>query len=155
MSIGTFFAISCFFITVLMFFIILIAICYNCFEHKRNFIISETILIIIMATLVMFLVRVNIKFAHPEEIHFTIMTSTIVPNSETYKPATVFNNAHVTFVTSDNYENIEFIPDYIDIKIIADSQPETYEKTIYSFLFIKKQADKLYITADTYNRLFN
>ena len=79
----------------------------------------------------------------------------IVPDSETYKSETLLNNAHVTFVTSDNHKNIELIPDYTDIEIIDDSQHETYEKTIYTYLFIKKQTDKLYITKDTYNRLFN
>ena len=79
----------------------------------------------------------------------------IVPDSETYKPGTILDNAHVTFVTSDNYKNIELILDYTDIEIIDDSQRETYEKTIHTYLFIKKQTDKLYITKDTYNRLFN
>lgn len=79
----------------------------------------------------------------------------IVPDSETYKSETLLNNTHVTFVTLDNHKNIELIPDYTDIEIIDDSQRETYEKTIYTYLFIKKQTDKLYITKDTYNRLFN
>ena len=79
----------------------------------------------------------------------------IVPDSETYKPGTILDNAHVTFVTSDNHKNIELITDYTDIEVIDDSQREFYEKTTYTYLFIKKQTDKLYITKDTYNRLFN
>ena len=132
-----------------------VAICYRLFEYKRNFVITEAILgafiIIFGATFG----SINVKFSHPEQINTTIITTMIVPDSETYKPETLLNNAHVTFVTLDNHKNIELIPDYIDIEIIDDSQRETYEKTIYTYLFIKKQTDKLYITKDTYNRLFN
>lgn len=155
MPIGIFFAITTFIIIILMLAVIGVAICYKLFEYKRNFVIIEAILgafiIIFGATFG----SINVKFSHPEQINTTIITTMIVPDSETYKPETLLNNAHVTFVTSDNYKNIELIPDYTDIEIIDDSQRETYEKTIYTYLFIKKQTDKLYITKDTYNRLFN
>ncbi len=155
MLIETFFAVSGFFIIVLMFAVIGVAICYKEFEHKRNFIITEVILgafiIIFGATFG----SINVKFSHPEQINTTIITTMIVPDSETYKPGTILDNAHVTFVTSDNHKNIELITDYTDIEVIDDSQREFYEKTTYTYLFIKKQTDKLYITKDTYNRLFN
>ena len=155
MSIELFFAITTFIITILMLAVIGVAICYRVFEYKRNFIITEAILgafiIIFGATFG----SINVKFLHPEQINTTIITTMIVPDSETYKPGTILDNAHVTFVTSDNHKNIELILDYTDIEIIDDSQRETYEKTIHTYLFIKKQTDKLYITKDTYNRLFN
>jgi hypothetical protein len=155
MSIELFFAITTFIITILMLAVIGVAICYRVFEYKRNFIITEAILgafiIIFGATFG----SINVKFLHPEQINTTIITTMIVPDSETYKPGTILNNVHLTFVTSDNHKNIELIPDYTDIEIIDDNQRETYEKTIYTYLFIKKQTDKLYITKDTYNRLFN
>lgn len=155
MSIEIFLAITTSIIIILILAVIGVAICYRVFEYKRNFIITEAILgafiIIFGATFG----SINVKFLHPEQINTTIITTMIVPDSETYKPGTILDNAHVTFVTSDNYKNIELIPDYIDIEIIDDSQRETYEKTIHTYLFIKKQTDKLYITKDTYNRLFN
>jgi len=155
MSIGIFLAITISFIIIFMMAVIGVAICYRLFEYKRNFVITEAILgafiIIFGATFG----SINVKFSHPEQINTTIITTMIVPDSETYKSETLLNNAHVTFVTSDNHKNIELIPDYTDIEIIDDSQHETYEKTIYTYLFIKKQTDKLYITKDTYNRLFN
>lgn len=155
MSIETFFAITTFFIIIFIIAVIDVAICYKEFKHKKNFVITE---IILGAFIIIFgaaFGSINVKFLHPEQINTTIITTMIVPDSETYKPETLLNNAHVTFVTSDNYKNIELIPDYTDIEIIDDSQRETYEKTIYTYLFIKKQTDKLYITKDTYNRLFN
>ena len=155
MSIELFFAITTFIITILMLAVIGVAICYRVFEYKRNFIITEAILgafiIIFGATFG----SINVKFLHPEQINTTIITTMIVPDSEIYKPGTFLNNVHLTFVTSDNHKNIELIPDYTDIEIIDDNQRETYEKTIHTYLFIKKQTDKLYITKDTYNRLFN
>lgn len=155
MPIEMFFAITTFCIIILMLAVIGVAICYRVFEYKRNFIITEAILgafiIIFGATFG----SINVKFLHPEQINTTIITTMIVPDSETYKPGTILDNAHLTFVTSDNHKNIELIPDYTDIEIIDDSQRETYEKTIHTYLFIKKQTDKLYITKDTYNRLFN
>lgn len=155
MSIEIFLAITTSIIIILILAVIGVAICYRVFEYKRNFIITEAILgafiIIFGATFG----SINVKFLHPEQINTTIITTMIVPDSETYKPGTILDNAHVTFVTSDNYKNIELILDYTDIKIIDDSQRETYEKTIHTYLFIKKQTDKLYITKDTYNRLFN
>lgn len=155
MLIETFFAITMFFIIILMSAVISTAVCYKGFEHKRNFIITEVILgafiIIFGATFG----SINVKFSHPEQINTTVETVMIVPDSETYKPVTFLDKAHVTFVTSDNYKNIELIPDYTDIEIIDDNQCETYEKTIQTYLFIRKQTDKLYITKDTYNRLFN
>ncbi len=155
MPIEIFFAIITFIIIILMLAVIGVAICYSLFEYKRNFVITE---IILGAFIIIFgaaFGSINVKFLHPEQINTTIITTMIVPDSETYKPETLLNNAHVTFVTSDNYKNIELILDYTDIEIINDSQRETYEKTIYTYLFIKKQTDKLYITKDTYNRLFN
>ena len=155
MSIEIFLAIRTSIIIILILAVIGVAICYRVFEYKRNFIITEAILgafiIIFGATFG----SINVKFLHPEQINTTIITTMIVPDSETYKPGTILDNAHVTFVTSDNYKNIELILDYTDIEIIDDSQRETYEKTIHTYLFIKKQTDKLYITKDTYNRLFN
>lgn len=155
MSIGIFLAITISFIIIFMMAVIGVAICYRLFEYKRNFVITEAILgafiIIFGATFG----SINVKFSHPEQINTTIITTMIVPDSETYKSETLLNNTHVTFVTLDNHKNIELIPDYTDIEIIDDSQRETYEKTIYTYLFIKKQTDKLYITKDTYNRLFN
>lgn len=155
MSIEIFLAITTSIIIILILAVIGVAICYRVFEYKRNFIITEAILgafiIIFGATFG----SINVKFLHPEQINTTIITTMIVPDSETYKPGTILDNAHVTFVTSDNYKNIELILDYTDIEIIDDSQRETYEKTIHTYLFIKKQTDKLYITKDTYNRLFN
>lgn len=155
MSIEIFLAITTSIIIILMLAVIGVAICYRLFEYKRNFVITEAILgafiIIFGATFG----SINVKFSHPEQINTTIITTMIVPDSETYKSETLLNNAHVTFVTSDTHKNIELIPDYIDIEIIDDSQRETYEKTIYTYLFIKKQTGKLYITKDTYNRLFN
>ena len=155
MSIEIFFAITTVFIIIFMMAVIGVAICYRLFEYKRNFVITEAILgsfiIIFGATFG----SINVKFSHPEQINTTIITTMIVPDSETYKPETLLNNARVTFVTSDNYKNIELIPDYIDIETIDDNQRATYEKTIHTYLFIKKQTDKLYITKDTYNRLFN
>lgn len=155
MSIELFFAITTCFIIILMLAVIGVAICYSLFEYKRNFVITEIILgafiIIFGATFG----SIHVKFSHPEQINTTIITTMIVPDSETYKPGTLLNNVHLTFVTSDNHKNIELIPDYTDIEIIDDNQRETYEKTIYTYLFIKKQTDKLYITKDTYNRLFN
>lgn len=155
MSIGTFFAVLIFFIIILMSAVICTAICYKGFEHKRNFVITEVILGAFLIILGAAFGSVNVKFSHPEQINTTVTTTMIVPDSETYKPGTLLNNAHVTFVTSDNYKNIELIPDYTDIEIIDDNQRETYEKTIHTYLFIRKQTDKLYITKDTYNRLFN
>lgn len=155
MLIETFFAVSGFFIIVFMFAVIGVAICYKEFEHKRNFVITEVILGAFVIILGATFGSVNVKFSHPEQINTTVTTTMIVPDSETYKPETFLDKAHVTFVTSDNYKNIELIPDYTDIKIIDDNQRETYEKTIHTYLFIKKQTDKLYITKDTYNRLFN
>ena len=155
MSIELFFAITIFFIMIFVIAVIGVAICYSLFEYKRNFIITEAILgafiIIFGATFG----SINVKFSHPEQINTTIITTMIVPDSETYKPGTILDNAHVTFVTSDNHKNIELITDYTDIEVIDDSQREFYEKTTYTYLFIKKQTDKLYITKDTYNRLFN
>lgn len=155
MSIEIFLAITTSIIIILILAVIGVAICYRVFEYKRNFIITEAILgafiIIFGATFG----SINVKFLPPEQINTTIITTMIVPDSETYKPGTILDNAHVTFVTSDNYKNIELILDYTDIEIIDDSQRETYEKTIHTYLFIKKQTDKLYITKDTYNRLFN
>lgn len=135
--------------------VICAAVCYKGFEHKRNFVITEIILGAFVIILGAAFGSVNVKFSHPEQINTTIITAMIVPDSETYKPETLLNNAHVAFVTSDNYKNIELIPDYIDIEIIDDNQRESYEKIIHTYLFIKKQTDKLYITKDTYNRLFN
>ena len=155
MPIGIFFAITTFIIIILMLAVIGVAICYSLFEYKRNFVITEIILGAFIIIFGAVFGSVNVKFSHPEQINTTIETAMIVPDSETYKPETIFDNAHVTFVTSDNYKNIELILDYTDIEIINDSQCETYEKTIYTYLFIKKQTDKLYITKDTYNRLFN
>ena len=155
MSIEIFLAITSSFIIIFMMAVIGVAICYRLFEYKRNFVITEAILgafiIIFGATFG----SINVKFLHPEQINTTIITTMIVPDSETYKPGTILNNVHLTFVTSDNHKNIELIPDYTDIEIIDDNQRETYEKTIYTYLFIKKQTDKLYITKNTYNRLFN
>lgn len=155
MSIEMFSVITIFFIIVFMIAVIGVAICYSLFEYKRNFVITEIILGACIIILGAVLGSVNVKFSHPEQNNTTIMTTMIVPDSETYKPETILDNAHVTFVTSDNYKNIELILDYTDIEIIDDSQHEFYEKTIYTYLFIKKQTDKLYITKDTYNRLFN
>lgn len=155
MPITMFFGVSIFFIIVFIIAVIGVAICYSLFEYKRNFVITEIILGAFIIILGAVLGSVNVKFSHPEQNNTTIMTTMIVPDSETYKPETILDNAHVTFVTSDNYKNIELILDYTDIEIIDDSQRETYEKTIYTYLFIKKQTDKLYITKDTYNRLFN
>lgn len=155
MLIETFFAVSGFFIIVFMFAVIGVAICYKEFEHKRNFVITEVILGAFVIILGAAFGSVNVKFSHPEQINTTVTTTMIVPDSETCKPETFLDKAHVTFVTSDNYKNIELIPDYTDIEIIDDNQCETYEKTIHTYLFIKKQTDKLYITKDTYNRLFN
>ena len=155
MSIEIFFGVSISFIIVFMIAVIGIATCYSLFEYKRNFVITE---IILGAFIIIFgaaFGSINVKFLHPEQINTTIITTLIVPDSETCKPETFLDNAHVTFVTSDNHKNIELILDYTDIEIIDDSQRETYEKTIYTYLFIKKQTDKLYITKDTYNRLFN
>lgn len=155
MSIEIFLAITIVFIIIFVIAVIGVAICYSLFEYKRNFIIIEAILgafiIIFGATFG----SINVKFSHPEQINTTIITTMIVPDSETYKSETLLNKAQVTFVTSDNYKNMELILDYTDIEIIDDSQHETYEKTIHTYLFIKKQTDKLYITKDTYNRLFN
>lgn len=155
MSIEIFLAITIVFIIIFVIAVIGVAICYSLFEYKRNFIITEAILgafiIIFGATFG----SINVKFSHPEQINTTIITTMIVPDSETYKSETLLNKAQVTFVTSDNYKNMELILDYTDIEIIDDSQHETYEKTIHTYLFIKKQTDKLYITKDTYNRLFN
>lgn len=155
MSIEMFSIITIFFIIVFMIAVIGVAICYKLFEYKRNFVITEIILGAFIIILGAVLGDVNVKFSHPEQINTTIMTTMIVPDSETYKPETILDNAHVTFATSDNHKNIELIPDYTDIEIIDNSQHETYEKTIHTYLFIKKQTDKLYITKDTYNRLFN
>lgn len=155
MSIEIFFAITTSFIIIFMIAVIGVAICYRLFEYKRNFVITEVILGVFIIIFGAIFGSINVKFSHPEQINTTIITTMIVPDSETYKPETLLNNAHVTFVTSDNYKNIELIPDYTDIKIIDDNQRETYEKTIHTYLFIKKQTDKLYITKDTYNRLFN
>lgn len=155
MSIEMFSVITIFFIIVFMIAVISVAICYSLFEYKRNFVITEIILGACIIILGAVLGSVNVKFSHPEQNNTTIITTMIVPDSETYKPETILDNAHVTFVTSDNYKNIELILDYTDIEIIDDSQHETYEKTIHTYLFIKKQTDKLYITKDTYNRLFN
>lgn len=155
MPIEIFFAITTFFIIILMLAVIGVAICYSLFEYKRNFVITEVILGAFVIILGATFGSVNVKFSHPEQINTTVTTTMIVPDSETYKPETFLDKAHVTFVTSDNYKNIELIPDYTDIEIIDDNQCETYEKTIHTYLFIKKQTDKLYITKDTYNRLFN
>lgn len=155
MLIETFFAVSGFFIIILIFAVIGVAVCYKEFEHKRNFVITEAILGAFIIILGAAFGSVNVKFSHPEQINTTIETAMIVPDSETHKPETLLVKAYVTFVTSDNYKNIELIPDYTDIEIIDDNQCETYEKTIHTYLFIKKQTDKLYITKDTYNRLFN
>ena len=155
MSMEIFFAITISFIIIFMMAVIGVAICYRLFEYKRIFVITEVILGALIIILGATFGSINVKFSHPEQINTTIITTMIVPDSETYKPETLLNNAHVTFVTSDNYKNIELILDYTDIKIIDDNQRETYEKTIHTYLFIKKQTDKLYITKDTYNRLFN
>lgn len=155
MSIEIFLAITIVFIIIFMMAVIGVAICYRLFEYKRNFIITEAILGAFIIIFAATFGSINVKFSHPEQINTTIITTMIVPDSETYKSETLLNKAHVTFVTSDNYKNMELIPDYTDIEIIDDSQRETYEKTIYTYLFIKKQTDKLYITKDTYNRLFN
>ena len=155
MPIGIFFAITTFIIIILMLAVIGVAICYSLFEYKRNFVITEIILGAFIIIFGAVFGSVNVKFSHPEQINTTIETAMIVPDSETYKSETLLDNAHVTFVTSDNYKNIDLMSDYTDIEIIDDSQRETYEKTIYTYLFIKKQTDKLYITKDTYNRLFN
>lgn len=155
MSIEIFLAITICFIIIFMMAVIGVAICYRLFEYKRNFIITEAILGAFIIIFAATFGSINVKFSHPEQINTTIITTMIVPDSETYKSETLLNKAHVTFVTSDNYKNMELIPDYTDIEIIDDSQRETYEKTIYTYLFIKKQTDKLYITKDTYNRLFN
>lgn len=155
MSIELFFAITIFFIMIFVIAVIGVAICYSLFEYKRNFIITEAILGAFIIIFAATFGSINVKFSHPEQINTTIITTMIVPDSETYKSETLLNKAHVTFVTSDNYKNMELIPDYTDIEIIDDSQRETYEKTTYTYLFIKKQTDKLYITKDTYNRLFN
>lgn len=155
MSIEIFLAITICFIIIFMMAVIGVAICYRLFEYKRNFIITEAILGAFIIIFAATFGSINVKFSHPEQINTTIITTMIVPDSETYKSETLLNKAHVTFVTSDNYKNMELIPDYTDIEIIDDSQHETYEKTIYRYLFIKKQTDKLYITKDTYNRLFN
>ena len=144
-----------FFIIILMSAVICAAVCYKGFEHKRNFVITEIILGAFVIILGAAFGSVNVKFSHPEQINTTIITAMIVPDSETYKPETLLYMAHVTFVTSDNYKNIELISDYTDIEVIDDNQRETYEKTIHTYLFIKKQTDKLYITKNTYNRLFN
>ena len=155
MSIEIFFGVSISFIIILMLAVIGVAICYSLFEYKRNFVITE---IILGAFIIIFgaaFGSVNVKLSHPEQNNTTIETAMIVPDSETYKPGTILDNAHVTFVTSDNHKNIELITDYTDIEVIDDSQREFYEKTTYTYLFIKKQTDKLYITKDTYNRLFN
>lgn len=155
MSIELFFAITIFFIMIFVIAVIGVAICYSLFEYKRNFIITEAILGAFIIIFAATFGSINVKFSHPEQINTTIITTMIVPDSEAYKSETLLNKAHVTFVTSDNYKNMELIPDYTDIEIIDDSQRETYEKTIHTYLFIKKQTDKLYITKDTYNRLFN
>lgn len=155
MSIEIFFGVSISFIIVFMIAVIGVAICYSLFEYKRNFVITEVILGAFIIILGAVLGSVNVKFSHPEQINTTVTTTMIVPDSESCKPETFLDNAHVTFVTSDNHKNIELIPDYTDIEIIDNSQHETYEKTIHTYLFIKKQTDKLYITKDTYNRLFN
>lgn len=155
MSIELFFAITTFFIMIFVIAVIGVAICYSLFEYKRNFIITETILGAFIIIFAATFGSINVKFSHPEQINTTIITTMIVPDSETYKPGTILDNAHVTFVTSDNHKNIELITDYTDIEVIDDSQREFYEKTTYTYLFIKKQTDKLYITKDTYNRLFN
>lgn len=155
MLIETFFAVSGFFIIILIFAVIGVAVCYKEFEHKRNFVITEVILGAFIIILGATFGSINVKFSHPEQINTTIETAMIVPDSETHKPETLLVKAYVTFVTSDNYKNIELIPDYTDIEIIDDNQRETYEKTIQTYLFIRKQTDKLYITKDTYNRLFN
>lgn len=155
MSIELFFAITTFFIMIFVIAVIGVAICYSLFEYKRNFIITEAILGAFIIIFAATFGSINVKFSHPEQINTTIITTMIVPDSETYKPGTILDNAHVTFVTSDNHKNIELITDYTDIEVIDDSQREFYEKTTYTYLFIKKQTDKLYITKDTYNRLFN
>lgn len=155
MSIELFFAITIFFIMIFVIAVIGVAICYSLFEYKRNFIITEAILGAFIIIFAATFGSINVKFSHPEQINTTIITTMIVPDSETYKSETLLNKAHVTFVTSDNHKNMELIPDYTDIEIIDDSQREFYEKTTYTYLFIKKQTDKLYITKDTYNRLFN
>lgn len=155
MSIELFFAITIFFIMIFVIAVIGVAICYSLFEYKRNFIITEAILGAFIIIFAATFGSINVKFSHPEQINTTIITTMIVPDSETYKPGTILDNAHVTFVTSDNHKNIELITDYTDIEVIDDSQRETYEKTVHTYLFIKKQTDKLYITKDTYNRLFN
>jgi hypothetical protein len=155
MSIELFFAITIFFIMIFVIAVIGVAICYSLFEYKRNFIITEAILGAFIIIFAATFGSINVKFSHPEQINTTIITTMIVPDSETYKPGTILDNAHVTFVTSDNHKNIELITDYTDIEVIDDSQREFYEKTTYTYLFIKKQTDKLYITKDTYNRLFN
>lgn len=155
MSIELFFAITIFFIMIFVIAVIGVAICYSLFEYKRNFIITEAILGAFIIIFAATFGSINVKFSHPEQINTTIITTMIVPDSETYKSETLLNKAHVTFVTSDNYKNMELIPDYTDIEIIDDSQREFYEKITYTYLFIKKQTDKLYITKDTYNRLFN
>ncbi len=155
MSIELFFAITIFFIMIFVIAVIGVAICYSLFEYKRNFIITEAILGAFIIIFAATFGSINVKFSHPEQINTTIITTMIVPDSETYKSETLLNKAHVPFVTSDNYKNMELIPDYTDIEIIDDSQREFYEKITYTYLFIKKQTDKLYITKDTYNRLFN
>lgn len=124
MSIELFFAITIFFIMIFVIAVIGVAICYSLFEYKRNFIITEAILGAFIIIFAATFGSINVKFSHPEQINTTIITTMIVPDSETYKPGTILDNAHVTFVTSDNHKNIELITDYTDIEVIDDSQRE-------------------------------
>ena len=66
MSIGTFCAVSIFFIIILMSAVICTAVCYKGFEHKRNFVITEVILGAFLIILGAAFGSVNVKFSHPE-----------------------------------------------------------------------------------------